>query len=108
MIGERPEGSRGCLADRLRRLALPDEEERLLPADALDLGRAARTELEGAAEPVADFRRDVDAVRLAGVLEPRREVHRITPDVVAELLRPDHAGHDRAGGDADAGSARPR
>ena len=40
MIGEKPEDSRGGLADRLRRLALPDEEERLLPADALDLGRA--------------------------------------------------------------------
>src|SRR5918994_5425051 len=93
--------SRRGLADGLR-LAGPREEEGLEPPDPLDLGRPPRAELERLAEPLAHLAGDVDAIRLAAVLEPRREVHRIAPDVVAEFLGPDHAGHHRPHGDADA------
>ena len=79
----------------MRRRAGREEKPRVALADALDLDGAARLDLDVLAQLLARDRADVDAAGDRRALEPRREVYGVAPDVVAELLASDDAGHDR-------------
>src|SRR5690606_12022725 len=77
----------------VRRRAGREEKPRVALADALDLDGTARLDLDVLAQLLARDRADVDAARDRRALEPRREVYGVAPDVVAELLASDDAGH---------------
>src|SRR5690606_34712541 len=77
-----------------------DQEPRLLLADAPDLRQSARLDLEGVHQPLAADRAQVDTAGLPQVFKPRREVHRISPHVIAELAGSDDPGEDGPGSHA--------
>ena len=81
-------------------LAAAEEGGRDL-AHALDVDQAAGLAFVVGRERLAGRLGDVDPAGQAVRLEPAREVHRVAPDVVDELVDPDHAGDHRPGVDAD-------
>src|SRR5260370_3964119 len=70
--------------------------------DPLELDRAAVLAKVKGAESTLRLLRYLDAARLAGGLQPARHVDGVAPQIVAEFVLADHAGHHASGVDADA------
>src|SRR5215510_5986861 len=77
------------------------EKVRLHRALALDLQWAARLECKIVTQDPVYFTGDMDAARDAEGFHPACRIHGISPDVVDEFMRPNHAGDDRPGMNAD-------
>ena len=77
------------------------EEPRRQAALALDLDQPARLELVPAAQPFFDRAGDLDLPGDPQRFHARGQVDRVAPDVVDELLGPDHPGDHRPAVDSD-------
>src|SRR5438552_7149290 len=72
-----------------------DEKICLHRALTFDFQRAARLEFEIVAKHAIRFSRDVDTAGSAEAFHAARGIHRVAPDIINELVRANHAGHDR-------------
>ena len=79
----------------------PDQAESLALAEALEVDRAARLDLEILADQRAEIVVEQDLHRLGDRLHARGEVHARAEDVVDVLLHADDRADDRPAGDAD-------
>ena len=73
---------------------------------ALDGNRSQGSGIDTGSDAFPGGGAEIDAALSAVSGEPRGDIHRIAPDVEAELLSADNAGNDRAHVDADAATIR--